>query len=74
MTFAMPPAQAHDAVQPEPSKTVTEPRSADYGRDGGAPRPMDANVDPRAVADRVYEIMKQEMNLMRQRGMTRRSR
>ena len=70
MAFVLPPPQpAGDAGQ-EPSQT-----GAEAGGGGTAPGetqpaapPEPGKADARAVADRVYELMKQEILLARQRG------
>jgi hypothetical protein len=55
LNFAQPPGLPKAGGAPEPSQTATEGRDA-TAQPGPAPRMADA----RAVADRVYELMKQE--------------
>ena len=63
LTFLQPepPVQA----QPLPSQTATE-QSEHGAQQLGKPSPSDA--DPRAVADRVYDLMKEELSIGRLRG------
>lgn len=69
MHFVLPePTPRGEAVHPEPSQTVTEhPKAAD------APAPVRdvKKADPKAVADRVYDLMKQEIIDARRRGGSR---
>lgn len=68
--FALPePEPRAEATPPEPAHPVKqEPQAA-------APQsePEVRKADPRAVADRVYELMRQEIALSRQRGGDRRT-
>ena len=68
--YALPaPAPRGEAGQPEPAQTVTEyPRAAE----DPAPAPDVKQADPRAVADRVYDLMRQEITDARLRGGSRR--
>lgn len=62
--FALPePAPRAEAAPPEPARVVPAQEAA-------APEPEQEvrKADPRAVADRVYELMRQEIALSRQRG------
>ncbi|MEO7714739.1 MAG: DUF4157 domain-containing protein [Capsulimonas sp.] len=61
MEFAL-PAPAPVAGMPEPSQTATEER-------GAKPTPNVQQPDARAVADRVYDLMRQEVILGRMRGL-----
>jgi hypothetical protein len=61
MEFAL-PAPAPVAGMPEPSRTATEER-------GAKPTPNVQQPDARAVADRVYDLMRQEVILGRMRGL-----
>jgi len=71
MHFALPePEPRAEAIQPEPAQTVTEHAH------GAAETETETDVkkaDPRLVADRVYDLMKQEIVLTRQRGGSRRT-
>lgn len=58
-----PPAQAE--TPPLPSQTATE-QSEQGTQQLGKPSP--SNADPRAVADRVYDLMKNELSVGRLRG------
>ena len=62
MAFAPAPGLAKSGGAPEPSQTATEGRDANTT----APTPSPRRADPRAVADRVYELMKQELAHVRQ--------
>jgi hypothetical protein len=61
MAFAM-PAPAPSSGMPEPSQTATEERGSKATPNVGQP-------DARAVADRVYELMREEVRLGRLRGL-----
>ncbi len=63
--FALPePEPRAEAVPPEPANPVREePQAVTPG-----PEQEVRKADPRAVADRVYELMRQEIALSRQRG------
>ena len=70
MSFVLPPPKpAGDAGQ-EPSQTGAEPGGGGTGPGETRPAapPAPGKADARAVADRVYELMKQEILLARQRG------
>lgn len=64
MPFAMPIAAQTSESGPVPNKTATEGKGAASGRGPISAR----NVDPHKVADRVYDLMKQEIVLGRMRG------
>ena len=66
--YALPaPAPRGESGHPEPAQTVTEhPRAAED------PVPDVKQADPKAVADRVYDLMKQEIADARLRGGSRR--
>ncbi len=66
MNFAMPQAEPRGEGSPEPSQTATEERGQ-----MSTPKPAasPAHVDPQAVADRVYELMAQELRHGRTRGL-----
>lgn len=65
MSFVMPAVEANPQSGPEPSQTATENRDEVAGhKTGAAPR----KADPRAVSDRVYDLMKQEIYLAQLRG------
>jgi hypothetical protein len=66
MAFVLPPPRGGGAEGPEPSQTATEAGGATAS--GRKMPPQAKNVDARAVADRVYELMKQELVLARLRG------
>ncbi|BDI34273.1 hypothetical protein CCAX7_63240 [Capsulimonas corticalis] len=61
MAFAL-PAPAPVSGTPEPSQTATEER-------GGKATPNTQQPDARAVADRVYDLMRQEVIQGRRRGL-----
>ena len=70
--FALPePLPRAEAAPPEPARVVPT-----QSQEVVAPEPEQEvrKADPRAVADRVYELMRQEIALSRQRGGDRRSR
>jgi len=61
----MPPVLAQTESAPVPSASATEERGAGAGqRQRVDPR----QVDPRRVADRVYDLMTRELRLARERG------
>jgi hypothetical protein len=67
MSFAMPaPAPRAESV-PEPSQTASDQQEADR------PVPQARGADAQAVAERVYDLMREEIRLSRQRGMMRRA-
>lgn len=64
--FAQPVAQTPAETSPDPSEMATE----DTGSAAGAKsKPAPSRADPRQVADRVYELMSEEMRLGRLRGL-----
>jgi len=66
LAFTQPEPAPHGETGPEPSRTVTEARET-----AGEKRQRKASpdkADPRAVADRVYDLMKEEISLARLRG------
>lgn len=65
LAFALSPAQSRGAAS-APAQKATE----ENGQSGGGVDPSQA--DARAITDRVYEIMKQEIALGRERGGMRR--
>ena len=69
--FALPaPAPRAEAAPPEPARIVpAQPEESAAPQ----PEPEVRKADPRAVADRVYELMRQEIALSRQRGGDRRT-
>jgi hypothetical protein len=69
MHFALPePAPRGESTRPEPAQTVTEHAAAQEASPTPELKATVNKADPRAVADRVYELMKQEILLGRQRG------
>jgi len=65
MAFAQPEPAPRGETAPEPSQTATEPSEE------GTERQIKASpgkADPRAVADRVYDLMKEELSLGRLRS------
>lgn len=71
MHFALPPVEPHSEVaQPSPGQsTVGEShhsRSGGHAQDSAA---LARTADVRAVSDRVYELMTQEIALAKRRGM-----
>jgi len=71
MHFALPePEPRAEAIQPEPAQTVTEHAQ---GAAETEPETDVKKADPRLVADRVYDLMKQEIVLTRQRGGSQRT-
>lgn len=75
MTFALPAPEPPGEGGLEPSQSATE-RGGGAAAGEAAPQPPAGarQADARAVADRVYDLMKQEIVLGRQRGAGRRSR
>lgn len=66
LTFAMPQAEPRGESGPEPSQTATQQR----GQTSDAQPAADpAHVDPQQVADRVYELMREEIRHGRNRGL-----
>ena len=70
MHFALPePAPRAEAAESEPVQAqaqATQPQAAAQKE----PKPDIRKADPRAVADRVYDLMRQEIALSRERGGT----
>ena len=66
LQFALPVGQERVETSPEPTKMATEERGLGSGEQ--KPKAAPRKADPRAVADRVYELMMQEMRLARQRS------
>lgn len=67
MEYALPVAEELAHGEPDPNKTATEGKGAASGRG-----PISAKkADPKQVADRVYELMKKEILLGRERGGVR---
>lgn len=65
LAFAHPQQASAGQTAPPPSQTATEEKSAGEKHEStAAPRSADA----RAVADRVYDLMKDEVRVMRQRN------
>ena len=69
MSFAMPAPAPGAESTPEPSKTATHEREA-KGK-GGKQGPSSRGSDANAVAERVYDLMREEIRLGRQRGAAR---
>src|SRR4051812_18234576 len=63
MDYAMPAAQVTGEGDAPPSQTATENSGASAGRGYTSPK----SADPRKVAERVYELMRQEAILDRMR-------
>jgi hypothetical protein len=64
LEYALPVGEELAHGEPDPNKTATEGKGAASGRS-----PISAkNADPKMVADRVYELMKREILLGRDRG------
>jgi hypothetical protein len=78
MHFALPPVQPHSEVgQPSPGQSVAGEGSRGIGSSSGHEQGSAAparTADVRAVSDRVYELMTQEIALAKQRGMRERRR
>ena len=68
MHFAIPQPEARSEAPTEPSLTATEGNGT---ATGSRQKPSVKQADARAVADRVMELMKQEMRLARERGAGR---
>jgi len=65
MQFALPNASVQgETTLLEPSQTATEER----GTASTNPEPSPRRADPRAVSERVYALMQQEIRLARLRG------
>ncbi len=69
LVFAIPAKTAASEGPAAPSQTATEDRGAAAKQGSGA---APGQADPRAVADRVYELMREEMEHSVLRGMRRR--
>src|ERR1044072_2170090 len=66
LEYVLPIADEMEEGQPDPNKTATEGKGAASKRS-----PISAkNVDPKMVADRVYELMRKEIVTLRERGGT----
>lgn len=66
MHFALPePAPRAEAAPAEPAQAVTTQPQAAAQKE---PEPDVRKADPRVVADRVYDLMRQEIALSRERG------
>lgn len=64
LEYALPVGEELVHSDPDPNKTATEGKGSASGRS-----PISAkNADPKMVADRVYELMKREIQSMRERG------
>lgn len=71
MHFVLPePAPRSEATRPEPSQTVTEHAQAVEAAPTPEAKTTINKADPKMVADRVYELMKQEIVQGRRRGGT----
>ena len=73
LDFAMPTPQPRTEGRPETSQLATEGRAGQPGEgqwqaESERVPTMGQGVDTRAVADRVYELMKQELALSRERS------
>ena len=66
MAFAMPTPEPSGDTSPAPAQTATQERGQT-----ATPQPQASptRADPQAVADRVYELMQQEIKNARQRGL-----
>lgn len=62
--FAMPMGDAPSQTGPTSAETATEGRNVDEDRPPAHP----TAVDPKRVADRVYELLKEELYALRLRG------
>jgi hypothetical protein len=69
MTFAVPAPAPGAETTPEPSKTATHEHEAKGT--GGKQAPSSRGSDATAIADRVYDLMREEIRLARQRGVPR---
>lgn len=69
MVFALAKPLTTNDSTPEPSQMATEERGAAAA---GKPQLTMESIDPKQVADRVYELMQREVQLARARGVTRR--
>lgn len=67
MAFAIPSPAARAETMPEPSQTATDQQEA--GKGG----PQARGADARAVAERVYDLMRDEIRLARERAGMRRA-
>lgn len=66
LKFAMPAAEPRSETEPEPSQTATQERGQTSTRQ---PDADPARVDPQLVADRVYDLMREEVRIGRLRGL-----
>lgn len=62
MTFALPPAEVRAEQPLEPMETSSSTSGVENDLE------QSASIDPRLIADRVYELMRREIQLGRQRG------
>jgi len=69
MEFAMPAVESAPPGQPAPSQTATQERGGATGEHKA--KPSARRADPKAVADRVYELMRQEILDAQRRGAGR---
>jgi len=68
MLFALPQGASAMETAPSPGETATEERDAQK-QSGGTRSPAEPRrADPKQVADRVYELMRDEIRLTRLRG------
>ena len=75
MEFARPlPQQRSEQTLPEPSQTLSDAHAASNHAEGEKPTHAAQQADARAVADRVYVLMQQEVALARLRGGAKRQR
>ncbi|MHB0937060.1 MAG: hypothetical protein ACYDCO_00630 [Armatimonadota bacterium] len=65
MAFLQPEPPAQMETPPIPSQTATE--QSEHGTEQ-LRKPSPSHADPRAVADRVYDFMKEELSIGRLRG------
>jgi len=65
LTFLQPEPPAQAETPPVPSQMATQ--QSEHGTEQGR-KPSPGDADPRAVADRVYELMKEELSMGRLRG------
>ena len=68
MAFALPAAESRAETAPEPSSTATENSTRTNLEATTEASSEPRKADPRLVADRVYDIMKQEIIIARIRG------
>lgn len=75
MEFARPmPQQRSEQTLQEPSQTFSEANASSNHAEGEKPANSALQADARAVADRVYVLMQQEIALARLRGGAKRQR